>query len=95
MGVVKNRIPHDSTSFRTTACIPNRPQHASTRTTGWEAAANILVISSTTWVTTSSDGAEVSCEVLAREDVWAEGSGSVASGGGAECGWAWNQLLYY
>jgi hypothetical protein len=34
----------------------------------------------------------VSLEVVARDEVLADGSGSASFAGGAECGWAWNQL---
>ena len=68
--------------------MPNRPQHASTINTGREAAANRDVISSTTWEATSSAaGLEVdSFPEEVSEEVWAEGSGSLSSGGGAEWG---------
>lgn len=83
----KNRMLDPSTSFLTVGAIPNLPAHASTRTTGFLALANLLVISSTTCsVTWSEDAAiagPVSAEVMVFVSVLGGSAVAVDSGGGA------------
>ena len=84
-------MPAPSTSSRAVPAIPNRPQHASTRITGFLDFSNKETISLTTCAVTASDaGTAAVSAVVERGMVFVGDSmGSAAAvdeAGGAECG---------
>ncbi len=91
---MKKRMPHFSTSSRTSPPTPKRAAHASTSTSGFLACAYFWVMRLTTCSVTTSEGASKWSSVLWKS--WLVGAAlpglvgsTISSNGGAVDGWGW------